>query len=366
MQRKVFCILFVFSFLPLLFSCDDPGGKPRTANCRRDDPTVRVKNVNKVKQQAVVAAAGTIEAQETLEVAFQVPGKVAQVFIREGDTVKANQILAEVDPTKLKQAVDAAIARAAGTRLRAAHTEEQYRRMKRLYEKKGLAPSEFKKFETAHLASKTALRRAEAHAAIARKELTNTRLLAPIKGVIAKRMVAPGDTVSAGTPVFTIVDVDRVNVRIRIPGNRIEDVRVKQSATVRVPELPRQTFEGEVEAAGKTADPDTGMFGVTIGVPNPRRTLLGGMAADVRIQTDAVAEVLTVPVEAVLHDPQGQTIVYVYSPDQKKVFARQVDTGSRQDGNVEIAKGLTGNETVVISGQDHLADGAATEHVEPQ
>lgn len=364
MRRKTLFVFLMFSFISLLFSCKESGNESRKAAGGHDAVAVRVKSVDKIKQQAIVSSTGTIELRESVELAFQVSGKVTQVFIKEGDTVKANQVLAEVDPIRYKLAVDAAMTTAAEARMKAARAEDQFHRMKRLFDRKGLSPGEFKKFEAAHLASRAALRRAESRAANARKELTDTRLASPIKGVIASQSIASGETAVAGTPVFTVADLDLVNVRISIPEAEIGRVRAGQPATVQVPSLSQQLFEGKVESAATTADPSTGTFVVKIAVPNPRQVLRGGMPAEARIHTDVMVELIAVPAEAVVSDPQGGTLVYVYDPAPKKVFARRVETGSVYDREIEIKKGLAGDEPVVVSGQDRLADGAPVDAVE--
>ncbi len=81
------------------------------------------------------------------------------------------------------------------------------------------------------------------------------------------------------------------------------------------------------------------------------------MIAEARIQTDALAQVLTVPVESVVRDPQGATLVYVYFPSQKRVFARRVELATFRGTEVEIRHGLAGNELIVVAGQQKLRDG---------
>ncbi len=358
MRRKTLFIFLMLSFIPLQFSCKESGNESRKAAGGHDAVAVRVKSVDKIKQQAIVSSTGTVEARESVEIAFHVSGKVTQVFIKEGDTVRANQVLAEVDPIRYKLAVDAAMTKAVEARMKAARAEDQFHRMKRLFDRKGLSPGEFKKFEAAHLAARAALRRADSQAANARKELTDTRLAAPIKGVIAKRSIAPGETAVAGTPAFVIADLDQVNVRTEIPQAETQHIRVGAPATVLVTSLSQQIFEGKVGSVEPMAGPSDGTFVVKIALPNPKQTLHTGMTARVGIQTDFAAEVTAVPSDAVVRGPQGETLVYVYDPAQKKVFARRVETGSVYDREIEIKKGLEGGEQVVVSGQDRLADGA--------
>jgi len=115
---------------------------------------------------------------------------------------------------------------------------------------------------------------------------------------------------------------------------------------------------------GLRADPATGGFPLKVEVNNPKRILRDGMNAEACIENDKTADILTVPGKAVVRNDQGAAVVYVCVPEQKKVFARPVETGAESGETIEIKKGLTGDERVVIEGGSHLVDGAAVSIVE--
>lgn len=331
-----------------------------------DVVSVRVQTVQKSRRASVFNAGGTVEAREKVDLAFRVPGKVVQVHFKEGDAVRAQQVVAELYAVPFKQAVDAAIDKSAEARVKATRAEAKYRHMKRLYKKKSLSPSDFKKYETASEAAKAALIRAESRLRAARRRLTETRLTSPIKGVVVSRRVKPEQTVVAGYPAFTVVDIDRVNVRVTVPEQEIVHFRQGQSARVLIPSLRGRAFAGEVKTVGLRADPATGGFPLKIEVNNPKRILRDGMSAEVRIENDKTMDILTVPGKAVVRNDQGVAVVYVCVPEQKKVFVRPVETGAESGETIDIKKGLTGDERVVIEGGEHLVDGAVVSIVEQE
>jgi len=102
---------------------------------------------------------------------------------------------------------------------------------------------------------------------------------------------------------------------------------------------------------------------VKIIVPNPGPVLLAGMVAEAHIFGPATARVLTLPAEAIVHDPQGAANVYVYNSDRKRVYARKVDVGPPIGAEVEIHSGLKGNEQIVVAGQQKLREGSLVEVV---
>jgi RND family efflux transporter MFP subunit len=393
---------FVLLFALLLSSCHGPGAAPAGKAAEGGAVSVRVRKARRVEQPATVLASGSVEARETANVAFQVPGKVVRVAVEEGSAVRQGQLLAELDATDYRYGVEAAqgqagIAEAAYAKAQAgvrvqelerarvayARAEDEYRRMQQLYDKKSLAPNDFKKVEAVWLASRAqysearegarredkaaaraALEQAQAAVKVARKRLDDTRLVAPLEGLVARQGVHAGETVGAGMPVFTIVDLSVVKVRVGVPETDVARVRAGQTAAVLIPALPQQAFEGRVELVGVSAEAASRTYTAKIVVPNPNRVLRAGMIAEAQIRTDVSVEALTLPGEAIERDPQGATLVYVYFPERRRVYARRVQVGTVQGREVEIRGGLTGDELVVVAGQQLVREGALVEAAE--
>jgi RND family efflux transporter MFP subunit len=205
--------------------------------------------------------------------------------------------------------------------------------MKMMYDSKSLAPNDFLKykatFETAKEEyekakaggqkedkelSKATYEEAEARQRIAAKALSDATLHAPIGGYIAKRSIEPGDTASVGRPVFEIVQLDTVEVNVGIPETDVHLVRIGQKASLTLPALPGQPFEGTIRIINVSADPNTRTYMARITVPNPKHVLKIGMVAEAKIARDRKISMMTVPGEAIVRDAQGATIVFVYFP----------------------------------------------------
>src|SRR6266851_1990593 len=231
----------------------------QSASADRAQPNpiaVRVAAPKHVRVPAEVVVSGTVETPSApTNVGFLVSGKVIRVGPREGDFVKAGQVLAVIDPADYQFAVEAAIAQSAlaraqnekasvsarpevveQARANLSQAEDEFRRMKALYDRKSLAPNDFKKYETAYTnaqqqygqakagaqqedkaAAKAALEQAEAAERIARKRLSDSTLIGPISGFVSKRSIEEGAMASPGTPVFTIVELDPVEIQVGVP-----------------------------------------------------------------------------------------------------------------------------------------------------
>ena len=396
MQKHYIVIsLFVVGCAAALTSC---GHTTKAASPEAALP-VQLRTPAVVERAESVSASGSVEGSETADVAFLVGGRVVRVLVEEGQHVNKGQLLAEIDATDYRNAFNTAEAQKAAAvavewkadagvrkqeleqaRIEFERAEDEYKRMKFLVDRKSLPPNDFQKIEAAYKAAKErydmaqegtrkedrAAATAQAHAADAQateesKRLSDTRLLAPISGNISMRKVDPGQTVSAGMPVFSIAELNPVKVRVGVPEADIGKVHQGAAAEVSAPSLGGRCFTGKVAIIGVAAEPASRTYTVKILVPNPGPVLLAGMVAEARIFGPAKTHSLTLPAEAVVPDPQGAPNVYVYSPERKRVYARRIEVGQPVGKEVEILSGLRGDEQIVVAGQQKLQEGSQVE-----
>jgi len=250
MKNYVFAFVTV-ACLTVLTSC----GHETHAASEQPALPVQVRTPAVVERPESVSASGSVEGSETADVAFLVGGRVSKVLVEEGQHVTKGQLLAEIESTDYQNAFNTAVAQKAAAqaveqradaglrkqeleqaRIDFERAEDEYKRMKFLVDRKSLPPNDFKKYEAAYNNARErfdqaqegtrkedrANAAAQAHAADAQaseesKRLSDTRLLAPISGNLAMRKVDPGQTVGAGIPVFTIVELNPVKVRVGVP-----------------------------------------------------------------------------------------------------------------------------------------------------
>jgi RND family efflux transporter MFP subunit len=311
---------------------------------------VQVRAVHTLRRSGSITVSGELEARHTVSTGFQVGGLVAAVGPEEGARVRQGDVLAELDAGDYRLQLELAEAAAA-------RVTDEFERAQQIFAAASMAPADFTKIETA-------AREARAHEQLARRRLAHTRLLAPLSGVVAHRRIEPGEQVAPGVPVFTIVAMDPMQVRVGVPEAEIGRIRVGQTARVSIPSLGGAAMEGRVRLTGVAADPVSRTYTVRIALPNPDGRLRPGMIAEVSIEDDTQVSALTLPGEAVVRDPDGRQLVYVYFPAEGRVHARVVSVGSVYGTEVEITAGLAGDERVVIGGQHRVRDGSAVRAVE--
>ena len=344
------CILVIS-----VMACTRERDKKQTTT---DAVPVTVGKVQKVQERETVFVSGTVSTPDSpAEVSFLVSGKVIFVGPREGDYVRKGQLLASIDPTDYQLALTTATKQADMDRIAFERAEDEHRRMKMLYDSKSLAPNDYEKYKSAYESAGQLYEQATASEQISRKRLTDAELHSPVNGFISKRSIEPGETASAGRSVFEIVQLDTVEALVGVPETDIHLVKIGQKVHITIPALPNQSFEGTVRIINVSADPGTRTYMTRIRVPNPGHVLRIGMVAEAKIVGDQKISMMTLPGETIVRDDQGATMVFVYFPEQRRVYSKRVKIGAFRGTEVEIKEGLSGNESIVIGGQDHLRDG---------
>jgi multidrug efflux pump subunit AcrA (membrane-fusion protein) len=361
-----------------------------------DPVPVIVGKIQKVQERETIFVSGTVSTPDSpAEVSFLVSGKVIFVGPREGEYVRKGQVLAQIDPTDFRLSLNVAQAQKANAlaalekalhsvrpemleqaRIAYERAEDEYRRMKMLYDSNSLAANDFEKFKATYETAKeqyeqakaggqeedkqlfrAAYDQADAQVQVAAKALSDATLYAPLSGYIAKRSIEIGDRASAGRPAFEIVQLDTVEVNVGVPETDVRLVKIGQKASLKFPALPNQSFQGTVRLINVSADPNTRTYMSRISVPNPGHVIKIGMVAEAKIVGDRKISMMAVPGEAIVRDDQGATMVFVYFPEQRRVYSKRVKIGAFRGTEVEIKEGLSGDEAIVIGGQDHLRDG---------
>ncbi len=398
MQRNCLTISVLVTCLLFTTACE----RSVKANTEEANPIpIQVRAPASVERTEFVAASGSVEGSETADVSFQVSGKIIRVLVDEGEHVNKGQLLAEIDPTDYRNAFDAAraqtqaadaVARKASAGLRKQEVEEaridlkrwedEYQRMRFLFERKSLPPNDFQKIEAAYHAARErydmaveGTRIEDRNAAVAnalaaksqtneeKKRLDDTRIIAPISGNISARHIDPGQTIAAGVPVISIVTLNPAKVRVGVPEAEIAKVTLGANAEVSLPSLGGRSFSGKVRIIGVASEPASRTYTVKIVAPNPGPVMLAGMVAEARIFDSAKIRVLTIPPESIVRDPQGATYVYVHNPIRRRAYARRIEIGPPFGAEVEIRSGLQGDEQIVVAGQQKLREGSLVEIV---
>ena len=220
---------------------------------------VEVSNVSRGNISAYYANTATLEAEQEATVVSKVRGIVQEIYVEEGEQVKAGQVIAKIEDDQYR--IEAARAKATLDRLK-----NDFDRNKELYEKNLIAAEAYQNSQYEYESQKAAYE-------LAQLNLEHTSIKSPIGGVISERFVKVGNMIGTDQQVYRVTDFTPLQAILHIPEHEMAKIRKDQRAELRVDALPNQTFAGHVERISPVVDAETGTFKVTIYVneTNPRK-----------------------------------------------------------------------------------------------
>jgi RND family efflux transporter MFP subunit len=191
-------------------------------------------------------------------------------------------------------------------------------------------------------------------AAISKKNMNDCNLYVPESGMIGKRMVEPGMSVIPGNPVFQLVKIEKVKVKIPVPENEITGIAKGQKAEVTISALNNQRFEGKVTEIGVLSNPLSHTYTVKIELDNLGREMKPGMVCNVSLDNTAGTERIIVPMSAVQIGGDGSKYVFVADKQYHQARKRPVVTGSFVSNGVRIKEGLSAGDLLIVEGYQKL------------
>lgn len=303
-----------------------------------------------------VSSVGSLEADASAEVASQYSGVVSDILFDEGQDVRRGRVLVRLDSDKLRAELEAAEAAVTRARAEAANLSRQLERNEQLLADGAISRQAFEDVRTAHESAEARLEEAQARASLARRTLEDATIRAPFEGRIGGRDFDVGDYVTEGRPLFSVVDDDTLKVEFAVPEQYVGRLETGLPVRVQVRSEPDRWHQGRVYFVSPTVDRANRTVALKARVPNPGRELSAGQFADVRTVIEVREGALVVP-EAAIVPREGENFVFVVRGGT--ALQRRVALGERQRGIVEVRSGVARGDTVVIAGQQRLADSAA-------
>lgn len=329
-------------------------------------------------------------AERKIAIKSEVSGVIKKLYVREGQHVKASELLAEIEDTPYRLQLQQREA----TRLRtlselfleqrfsqperplSSEIKEKIKRARENYEKAasllGQGLISLEKYDQAKreyellllesgemkqevMAAAKGLTQAEIDVQMAQLQLEKTKIRAPFAGVITNIRVSPQENIEVGRELFTLVDMESIKVIARILESEIGRIRTGQEVEIKFVSYPGQKFKGKVEAISPLINPEDKTCQVHIAVANPKEEIKPGMHAEVEIAAIVLKDRLLVPQNAVLVRG-GRKLVFVVEGDLAKW--RYIEVGAENESFVEIIDGVKEGEKVIVEGHLTLAHDA--------
>jgi len=304
--------------------------------------------------QAMESYPGEVRARYEPELAFRIGGKVSRRLVEEGQRVKADQPLAELDPQDVRLQLEATRAQVAAAEANLSLVRAERDRYKTLMDRQMVSKSAYDNSENLYRSGEARLKQIKAEFSVSTNQASYAVLRAPQDGVVAKRSVEVGQVVAAGQTVFTLATDGEREVLISLPEQNFGRFKVDQPVSVELWTQPDQRFTGRIRELSPAADPKSRTFAARIAFTGGKVPAELGQSARVFIQSAAVVS-LSVPLSAVTAE-NGATYVWVVGANNtlKKVPVR---VGAFGEKSVPVLEGLSASDWVVAAGVHVLHDG---------
>jgi len=300
---------------------------------------------------------GTVQPLRQAMVKAKVSGDVRQVTVREGESVKAGQLLAKIDTADLEAKLIERSGALESAKAQLAMAEKTQATNQALLKQNFISQNAYDNSESSRHVSEGTVKSAEAQVQLARNALRDATATSPLNGIVAKRHVQVGEKVAFDSPLITVVDLTDMELQAAVPAVDVPELAIGKTVELTIDGFGERRFTGRVERINPAAEPGTRAILVYVGIPNADGALRGGMFATGRIALAASAPVPTLPATAIRTEA-GQT--YVWTVEGGKLVKRIVMTGRKDDatGRVEIKTVLAPNTPVLAAKFDNLKDGA--------
>ena len=394
----------------LLAGCGKDGVTPEAAEAA---VPVMVAAATRGDVEAEIDFTGVLEPEMVVNVVPKIGGRVAEVRVKDGDRVKAGDLLLRLEASEIEAQVaqaeaghEVALANLEKTRAGARveqleqcraglqmaeagydEAERSFNNARALYEEGIVPKQQLDQAETQYIIADAQLKQAaeelkmaesgataedlkiieaqvsQAAAALqlARTQLADARIVAPISGTVSGVVLNPGEMAGPGTPVVTINKLDTMEVQVNLTEKDVNRVSTGQEVDVLVPSVSKEPLPGKIHSISPVADPRTKTYKLKATLPNEDGRLKAGMTATIRAVIDAEKDTVVVPVEALLVQ-QGRQVIYVV--EEGLARRRAVTVGLENGTAVSVLEGVDPGEQVVVRGQHYLQESGKVTIVE--
>lgn len=302
------------------------------------------------------AISGTLAADREARIRAEMSGAVLATNVEQGERVSAGTVLGRIDDASVRDAAISARSAVAQATVAAEQAARELQRSKTLAAAGAIAERDVEGADRASLGAQAQLADAKARLSSADKMLRNTVIRSPFAGVVSERAVSPGDIVSPGSAMFTVIDPRSLRVEASVPTTALADVRVGAPVLFTVNGSDR-VLEGRVTRVSPMVDPQTKQVRLLASVPNSAGLLVAGLFVEGRVASQKRVGVL-VPESAIDQTGIVPTIMRLKDGKVEKV---EVQLGVRDEAasTFEVTTGIASGDTVLLGAARGISIGSS-------
>lgn len=307
------------------------------------DKLVTTINLKRSDFTRFVEIQGNVESKESVMASSEVGGRIIRLNAEEGRPIRRGQLVAKID----LESIDKQIAEIK-TSLDLAN--DLYNRQKRLWDQNIGSEVQF-------LQAKNNKERLEKSLETLAFQQTKANVYAPISGVVNMIFAEQGEMAGPGAPIIEILDTRKIKVVAAVPETYLKAIKKGANVKVKFPALDLEK-EAKISMISNTINPANRTFKIEVNMVNNNGLLKPNLLAIMMVSDFSQNDVVTVPVEVVQQEINGNDYVMIAQPDNDGWQAQKVyvQTGESYEGNVIITEGLKGDEKLIMEGSRGLVD----------
>lgn len=310
-------------------------------------PLVTTFTVNDTLFSHFIDIQGNVETNQNILIYPEYQGLLTKVYVKEGDRVSKGQVLARIDDGGLSSQL--------------AQLETQYQLAKTTYERQQRLWDQKIGSEIQYLQAKSNMEASQSAVNQMRAQLGRTTVRAPFSGEIDEVITEQGQVVAPGSQaLMRIVNLSDMYVKASIPENYLGSITQGTKVKVSFPAL-NTSIDGKVKSVGNYINPNNRTFDIEIDIPNKDKMIKPNLVAKLEINDYSEDDAKLIPANVIQENSKGEKFVFVISEvenDEAMVTKRQVETGKKYEGQIEVLSGLEDGETIVKEGALTLKDGS--------
>jgi membrane fusion protein (multidrug efflux system) len=303
-----------------------------------------------------LSAIGSLKSPENVTLSPKRSGIIQKILVKEGDRIKKGQVLVQLDDVEARLQVKSAEARVQEAETSLETNRNTLVRYQKLLESKVIPQQTYDDISLRVKLGEAQLALAKTELNLAKQNLMDHKILSPIEGIVSLKIASLGEHVNVAPKdaIMTIVQMDPLELEFYIPEIWVGKIRLGSKIEFTVRAFSEETFTAHLRFISPTADPATRNVKMKALVQNPDYRLKPGFFAEVSLQTGGNPAALIIP-ESALFSQGGRFFTYTVQDGIAK--RKEVETGVRFEGKVEILKGIQVGERVVTAGHEQLSDG---------
>ena len=302
-------------------------------------------NVIEKEFTTYVELQANLKSRKNVVILSEFQGALKNLFVREGQLVKKGELLAEINDSGLKEQLDQML-------IQANYTKDNFDRVKRLWEKNIGSEMQFLKAKSDFETNNKMVEQI-------RDQLSKTKIYAPFDGEIDEIISNLGSNLVPGSPIVRVVNLDIIYAEAQVPEKYVSSIELGTEALVSIP-LLNEEVTSKIVQSGNFINPNNRTFRVEAPVENKDKRIKQNLNARIKIKNYSNIKALVVPLRVIREDASGRPFIYkLVETDKKDILLTVkifVETGANNDEEIEITKGLSIGDIIVLEGANNVED----------